>query len=193
MYVTNYNFFFSFWQINQNHAKYFGILLKEKYDSKSLKNGFQSLKSGDQTIGRYLEDANDLLLEDERYLFYLAKYELKHPGGINRMYFHFTSFINELTYTCQFCRSFLQIFDLILALVWFQFLKILCRLTKLISLYFCDFHVAFEISRFSLLRVERKNAFLYIFNFRSQAKSPARRRVQGGSNQKVEFLWCFPW
>ena len=75
-----------FQQIYQHRMKYFGILLEEKYNSKSLKDGFESLKGRDQAIGKYLEDANESLPEDEKYTFYLVQFKLKQPGGINRMY-----------------------------------------------------------------------------------------------------------
>ncbi|XP_066935486.1 uncharacterized protein [Clytia hemisphaerica] len=75
-------------EINASRTKYFGILLEEKYDSKSdsksLKDGFKSLRHGDQTIVQHLEHANQSLSGDERYSFYVVKYELKHPGGIER-------------------------------------------------------------------------------------------------------------
>ena len=54
--------------------KYFGCLLDHKYDINSLEHGFESLKGKDRIVGKYLEQANEILPQDEQYSFYLVKF-----------------------------------------------------------------------------------------------------------------------
>ena len=72
-YTVDENTLFIF-QINKSREKYFGWVLDDKYDVKSLEN-YHSLKGKDQFIGNYLDQANKSLPEEEQYDFYVVKYE----------------------------------------------------------------------------------------------------------------------
>ena len=48
--------------------------MEHKYDINSLENGFESLKEKDRVVGKYLEQANEMLPKDERFSFYLVKF-----------------------------------------------------------------------------------------------------------------------
>ena len=77
-------FYLSF-QVNKSREKYFGWILEEKYDIKSLEN-YHSLNGKDQFIGNYLDQANKILPEEEQYEFYVVKYErvIWEPGTDRR-------------------------------------------------------------------------------------------------------------
>ena len=49
--------------------------MDQRYDDLYLSDRFDSLKGRDQALGNYLDRANRTLPEDERFDFYLVKYD----------------------------------------------------------------------------------------------------------------------